>query len=189
MYENYLAHYGVLGMKWGVRRYQPYSVRGRDSGKDGIEIGEAKKASRAKKAAKIAGATAGIGAASYAVGRGINKLDYDKQKELVDELFSKKIKTGKDKPNISSAEVLTKDAGTIIRFFNKTKKSGERPVKNMSEDELKRRISRLELEKRYEDLSSEDIRRGRISTNDILDVIGSVVQIAGTTYLIYKKIK
>lgn len=43
--NDYLAHYGIMGQKWGVRRFQPYSTRGRISGKGGKEVGVAKKKS------------------------------------------------------------------------------------------------------------------------------------------------
>lgn len=46
--DDFLAHYGVLGMHWGIRRYQPYSTVPRKSGKGGKFVGRVERRAEKK---------------------------------------------------------------------------------------------------------------------------------------------
>lgn len=105
-----------------------------------------------------------------------------------EKLFAQTIKGGKDKPNISPAEKMAKEAGniatnagTISKTVQKAKVIKEgRESKTLSEKELRDRINRMNLEKQYETLKEEDYNRGHITADDILNTVGSVVQIGGS---------
>ncbi len=107
-----LVHYGVLGMKWGVRRSPSELARAR---------GE-----RAPKRAK-------------------KKTSF----------FSKK--TVKKKPVKASAKSSSKKGG-----------SSKKTIGEMTDDELRTAISRLELEKSYRDLSPKKVSTGRMIVDKVV---------------------
>ena len=86
MYENYLVHHGIKGMRWGHRKQYVktgYGVRRRvrtDSKgpKSASEVQRARRKQIAKRVAIGAGVTAGILGAAYAV----NRVKENRKKEI-----------------------------------------------------------------------------------------------------------
>lgn len=120
MNNNELTHHGILGMKWGVRRYQNKDGSLTPAGKRRVKTGE------------------------------IDKT-----------------------PNsaVSSATSTT---------------SRQKSVKEMSDSELRDKISRLELEKRYKDLSKSSeltkTKKGRAFVMDVLEKSGKNIATQAVTY-------
>lgn len=177
--SSYLEHHGIKGQKWGIRRFQnPDGTR--------TALGRKREAADRKRNLKTAGAAAAGLTAAIGAGIGINKASKNVNK---DKLFDKSlIKGGKDKPSMSPAEKIAKDvgnvgteAGKILKTAQKVGNSGDnREVKTLSDQELRKRIERLNLEKQYESLVAEDYERGHVTANDILGTVGSVVAIGGS---------
>lgn len=118
------------------------------------------------------------------------------KKIKMDPLLDRTIKKGKDKAPVSAAEELTRGArNTIgdvsnvardIADLKQAKKNAERrsesqsKAKKMSDDELRKKINRLNLEKQYSDLTSRDVDLGRQKLDLVLDTSMSLANIAAT---------
>lgn len=125
--NNYLTHYGVLGMRWGEHKKQ--SVRDNNRINNNI-----------KKASSIASDSSKI----------VNEL-----KKTNDSI------------------------GSAIRSGKKIK-----DLNKMTDQELRTKVNRMDLEKRYSDLTSNQRSRGQSYVGLVLDLAGSALTVTGSALAI-----
>ena len=169
--SDYLTHYGVLGMKWGVRRYQ---------NKDGTRTTEGKKRTKEKTSPM----------SDDELNSKVKRLNLEKQYRDLRRETSKPSKMEKTKKVVDTTSNLINEAKKLNRETNSQQKT-KLDLSNMTDQQLRDRINRTNLEKQYNDMfaPTETVSKGKQYVSDILDVGGSVLAIGGSALGIALAIK
>lgn len=199
MRTDELCHYGILGMKWGVRRYQNPDGTRTEAGKRRERKGWSKAGKVAAGAAAVAGGLFARAAYNEAKGKPEKHIDRDAVKDV----FSKQ---DPQQGNTTEAARFSKNVNSFLDStsrYKAKKKEKERRYKyrteasRMSDKELKDRVARLNLEKQYVDLNNQKSSDGKWTNADTVEYGRSVandlftfgIPAAITAYKIYKKVK
>lgn len=155
MENNTLQHYGIAGMKWGIRRYQNKDGTLTKAGQKRYDK-ELEKAKAEQKRVKEAEKT---------------KAKLDKLKAMQDDIDARKKALKSDDDDAKAPAKVKPD---------KAPKKSSKSLKDMTDEELQERITRLQLEERYKALANpnppasnaKDKRTGREYVKDIFRQIG-----------------
>lgn len=137
----YLKHFGILGQKWGNRRYQ---------NEDGT-LTEA------------------------------GKVRYGKYSDMNRDQKKQADKVAKERQNLSTNAANAARSGAELARVLKNKNVKNSPALKMSDEELRKVINRMSLERQYNQLTGADTRRGAEIAEKILYGTAAVIGIAGTT--------
>lgn len=177
--ENYMAHSGIIGMRWGVRRYQK---------KDGTLTEEGKRRYlKGYNDAEIKVNSAKNDEEREAAQKKLDNID-DNQANYFDQ---KKWDEDTDKGNNAKIQLLKESksmfdqagelAGRQTKGSIRVNKK-ESSYKNIPDDEMRRRINRLTMERQYGDLTGDNkyVLSGKEKAKEILQTVGSVLGIAAS---------
>lgn len=164
--DGELYHWGVKGMKWGVRRYQNKNGSLTPAGK--------------KRYADKLEPSASDSAVTKRVKNDYNKMsdkEFMRKYQTTKKTYAKRVeKYGDPYMNSPMAKYGKKQADKKkMSADEKERASRKNDLKNrrtMSDADLKKKIERLKMEKEFKNLTNEDIRPGKTFVNDVMSSAG-----------------
>lgn len=199
--DNNLYHHGVKGQQWGKRRYQnpdgsltpagkkryasnmPRHIKDMDdqtlknkinrleNEKRFIEIQKARRSSPTAKTMNALNKLANAGSEGTKIANNVNTLN-DKKSNGV-KIANAGFKTLSKATEIGSKLSSSAHEKRIVQ-------ASERRLRDMTDDDLRRTVERMNLEQRYSGLESEAISRGRTSVEEIMGVVGGIISLGAT---------
>lgn len=166
MEKQELTHWGILGMKWGVRRYQ---------NKDGTltEAGKKRYYDEADKAGFTEESYNGRRYRTTKKGK-VEGFNADANKWARDDVAGNKRVADESANAANRLKKLNDDA-----MRARPKKMMD--LSNMSDKEMREQINRALLERQYNDMfNQENTHRGQETVSRVLEIGGDVLSVAGS---------